>query len=385
MGDRSANGGINSLFELSKSLQAHKIHLFSQREDRSWERWQQAGIQVSIISHSRRASERKHRSHSGYLHFIRKLRNYWKACRPDVVICNDVRAMIHAAPIARMMGIPVAFFVRDIFPPERSYGLKWRTIASSSDMLICLSREMSEQLKQRLKPLFGGTLPLETVYSVVDFQRMQPITWEARQTLREQKRIPPEQFAVCYAAGFCDKKNQLGILREFSALLGRAPDLHLHFVGDFRPDDDAYSRACQTQVQQAGLEHQVTFHGYSDKIEEWYRLADCTLLASRREGLARCMIESLACGTPVISFDVTSAREILLDHHCGLVSPQGDYADLWANLTKLADDTPLRTQFRECGITTTRKLFSPQQSQLKLNHILQTLTKIAVANELRSS
>jgi glycosyltransferase involved in cell wall biosynthesis len=83
------------------------------------------------------------------------------------------------------------------------------------------------------------------------------------------------------------------------------------------------------------------------------------VLASRREGMARCMIEGVACGTPVVSFDVCSAREILEEHDCGRVAPQGEYRQLVRHVEELAASTQERRRLEKNGENTARHLFDP--------------------------
>jgi glycosyltransferase involved in cell wall biosynthesis len=169
-----------------------------------------------------------------------------------------------------------------------------------------------------------------------------------------------DEVAVGYVATVNEKKGQLELLeRAGAALRDRLPRARLHLVGDFRPDRDEYARRCREAVRRLGLERRVAFHGYRSGVAEWYQACDIVLLASRREGLARCMIESLACGTPVVSFDVCSAREILEEHDCGRVAAQGDYAGLAAALGELAADPALRARLGENGVRAARRLFDP--------------------------
>ena len=73
------------------------------------------------------------------------------------------------------------------------------------------------------------------------------------------------------------------------------------------------------------------------------------------------MIESLACGTPVVSFDVCSAREVLEAHACGIVVPQGDHAGLAAALAALGRDPARRRALGERGARAARELFDPER------------------------
>jgi glycosyltransferase involved in cell wall biosynthesis len=173
----------------------------------------------------------------------------------------------------------------------------------------------------------------------------------------------------------CAKKNQLALIEQLPALFDQTPQAHLHFVGDFDPQRDSYARRCEAAVNSGGLAERVTFHGYSTRIGDWYRAADCVLLASRREGLARCMIEALACGTPVVSFDVTSAHEIL--DRCGpqLVAPQGDYARLFAALGRLAEDPDARAKIGRTGAELARRRFSAEAATTQFAQLASRLTR----------
>jgi glycosyltransferase involved in cell wall biosynthesis len=96
-------------------------------------------------------------------------------------------------------------------------------------------------------------------------------------------------------------------------------------------------------------------------MADWYRAFDLLAIASRNEGLARCMVESLACGTPVVSFDVCSAREILEEHNCGVAVPQGDYQQLVQAITTLARDNDKRRRFGAAAVAAAHELFDSRR------------------------
>ena len=256
----------------------------------------------------------------------------------------------------------VVFNIRDVKPPGERYGAQWR-LAQLADRILVLSAEMQAALRARLPGALPGTrarTPVEFIYSIVDPDVMHPLPADERAALRRRLGMEDGEVAVGYVATVNEKKGQLELLeRAGAALRTELPHARLHLVGDFRPESDEYARRCRDAVQRLGLEGQVVFHGYRSGVAEWYQACDIVLLASRREGLARCMIEGLACGTPVVSFDVCSAREILEGHDCGRVAAQGDYAGLAAALGELAADPALRARLGENGVRAARRLFDP--------------------------
>jgi glycosyltransferase involved in cell wall biosynthesis len=200
-----------------------------------------------------------------------------------------------------------------------------------------------------------------SIYSTVDAERFTPVPGEAQVRLRRELNIDGKPL-LTYVASFHPKKAQLPFIEQvLPALVEHHPDVTVAFVGDFQPNENDRARACEEAVDRLGLRDHVRFTGYQSGVEQWYQAADLNILASKKEGLARSMIESLACGTPVVSFDVASAREILEEHDCGRVVPQGDYEQLREAIVKLWQNDSLREEMGQRGAEAARELFDSKK------------------------
>lgn len=252
--------------------------------------------------------------------------------RPGVVHVNDIRAYQATALPARLARTPLLFTIRDTKAQDEPYGRHWRLVARQACALVTLSDEMKDIVVRRIP------VPADKVVrvnSIVDLQRYAPLPDIERQALRRQLGIVDGQFAVGVVGAIQDKKEQLALIRRGLAGVLVDEQVHVHFLGDFQPDKNAYAAACGQAVQEQGLASRVSFHGHTKAVSQWYQALDCVVIASRREGLARCMIEAMACGTPVISFAVCSAREMLEPSGAGRVVPIGDYAGIGAEVRQL--------------------------------------------------
>ena len=78
--------------------------------------------------------------------------------------------------------------------------------------------------------------------------------------------------------------------------------------------------------------------------------ADVYVLSSRYEGLPMVVLESMACGVPVIATDCRSGlREILNDGECGILVPPENATSLAEAMIRLLKDKPLREKLSSSG------------------------------------
>jgi glycosyltransferase involved in cell wall biosynthesis len=82
-------------------------------------------------------------------------------------------------------------------------------------------------------------------------------------------------------------------------------------------------------VKELSLVDKVRISGYNDNPYPYYNKSRVFVLSSYSEGLPTVLIESLACGCPIISTDCKSGpREILEDGRFGKLVQVGNYHEL---------------------------------------------------------
>jgi len=353
--NNESNGGIDSATRMFEALREDfDWELVTNRESKFTERWRAGNAQVWLAR-----SEIGGSRTSRYIGLIKIGVCIWRAIakrRPDIVHVNDILSGIVAARLARHASIPLVMTVRGLKQAGESYGRRWQFVMSCCFRVVALSDEMADSLRVRL--LFSSS-QLLTIRSIVDLDAMSPVDDAARLRLRESLGIAPDEFAVASVGAFFPLKGQLRFIQAaVPEVLARIPDARVHFLGDFDPEEDKYSRACQFSVNDQGLSKKVKFHGHSDEIAKWYKACDVIVVHSQREGLARSMIESMACGTPVVSFNVCSATETLDESAAGIVVEQGDYDQMVSVLRELASDTARRKKIGQNARIAAKSMFS---------------------------
>jgi len=139
-------------------------------------------------------------------------------------------------------------------------------------------------------------------------------------------------------------KNHLALLHVAEALWRDGLDFELHFVGGPGWDMRAYEQAVDHLVRDG---RPLVDHGVlpDDRMWSLAAAATVTVFPSLHEGFGLPVVESLACGTPVITTDYGSTREVAGSGGCLLVDPRDD-AQLEDALRRALTDDALLGRLR---------------------------------------
>jgi teichuronic acid biosynthesis glycosyltransferase TuaC len=82
------------------------------------------------------------------------------------------------------------------------------------------------------------------------------------------------------------------------------------------------------------------------ELSTWYSAADAIFLCSSREGWANVLLESMACGTPVIASDIPGNDEVVREDAAGIIVKTNDAAGFIDAANKLFLNPPSRLATR---------------------------------------
>ncbi len=146
--------------------------------------------------------------------------------------------------------------------------------------------------------------------------------------------LPIQRTILLTVAAIYAWKGQHLVLETLPALRERFPDLLYVMVGASRAEEAAYVPALRRRVAELGLDDHVRFAGPQPHavLGQWFNAANVSVLATRSEGCPNVLLESLACGVPVVATDVGGVPEIIRSGVDGLLVPHGDLPALRAAL-----------------------------------------------------
>ncbi|MDX9964210.1 glycosyltransferase family 4 protein [Desulfobacter postgatei] len=148
----------------------------------------------------------------------------------------------------------------------------------------------------------------------VDVKRFFPLqTGEARQCLS----IAENKKVILSVGALIPLKGHHIVIEAMKEIVERKENVHLYIAGK-----GDYLLSLENKILELDLKGYVTLLGHVDNAElvKWYSAADVFCLASSREGWANVLMESMACGTPVVATNVWGAPEIITNPEVGILT-----------------------------------------------------------------
>lgn len=162
--------------------------------------------------------------------------------------------------------------------------------------------------------------------------------------------LPQEAQVALFVGRLDNQKGVIPLVESADQFLGKNERLHLVLMGK--------------GPRQAELEAKISSSPYGKRMHlvgwqpdpiAWMQKAQMLLLPAVYEGMPNVVLEAMAAGIPVVSFEVDGVRELLgTNTHCEpQIVPTQDYAAFAKAILRLADSASLRAQ---CGTLNQRRI-----------------------------
>jgi len=246
-------------------------------------------------------------------------------------------------------------YPKNYFPLFTKYMLR-RKMAALTKMekmvIVCPSLWLGNSIKASWLDKF----PLKIINNGVDVNIFKPVA--DKNTLRAKYNLPNDKKIIFFTASNLND-NSKGI-NYMVAAAKTLIDKNYLFVG----------------AGQGSIENTVnlkTFGYVYDKkqLAEMYALSDCFCFASAAETFLLSAAEALACGVPVLGFDLPVVRE-LVNSEVGILTPKNDGAKLAQAIDSLLSDEAKLQSMSQAGRTLieakyTKEFFYHQYRELYNN------------------
>jgi glycosyltransferase involved in cell wall biosynthesis len=255
--------------------------------------------------------------------------------KPDVL---DVHYFypdgVAAARLSKELGIPMTVTARgtdiNLIPQYEKPRQMIIEAANQAAHIITVC----EALRQAIIDLGVDGSKITTMRNGVDLEGFHPVDREAA-----RERFGVTGKVITSVGHLIERKGHNFVIEA----LTEHPDITLLIAGD-GPED----AALKALASQLGVANRVHFLGRRphDDLPYIYGASDAMVLASSREGWANVLLESMACGTPVVATDIWGTGEVVAKPEAGVLVKERSGHGIAGGLTRLFANMPDRAATR---------------------------------------
>ncbi|MGD1020420.1 MAG: glycosyltransferase family 4 protein [Verrucomicrobiia bacterium] len=303
----------------------------------------------------------------------RALRHLFTSRRYAVVHTHSGKAGLAGRVGARLARVPI--IVHTIHGPSfyryqnplGNWAFRWaeQIAGACTTQFVSVADAMTEQY---LAAGIGTPDRYVTIHSGMDIDAFMGARRD--DSLRESLGISETDLVVGKIARLFRLKGHEFLFEAAPRIVAAVPRVKFLLVGD-----GVYRERFEWRVTKMGLRSHFVFVGLVPPQEIPRYVASMDLLAhlSLREGLPRALPQALACGKPVVAFDVDGAREVCLDGETGLLVGAGDVNGLAEAVIRLLQDAELAHSMGARGRELVKERFSEARMVQQLDGLYRRL------------
>ena len=242
-------------------------------------------------------------------------RQILKTWRPDLLDVHFVWPDgVAVAALGREYGIPYTITLRGKLYECLKVASQRRQCAAaltSAGRVISVSGLLAEEAYK----LGVTSEKLSVIPNGVERNRFHP---RDKATCRKELNLSFNGRILVTVAHLGHRKGHHEVIHALAEL---PEDVRLVIVGG--PAQGGTFETIRSVAEKKGVESRLILTGPQpyNKIPLYFNAADASVLASYREGCPNAVLESLACGTPVVASDVGAVRDILSEPEVGRIVP----------------------------------------------------------------
>ncbi|MCH5279575.1 MAG: glycosyltransferase [Christensenellaceae bacterium] len=257
---------------------------------------------------------------------VQNLRAYLKANRIDVLVCTmEMLSPVCAAAVRGLQTKYVCWLHSDAdVYNEYGFQRQCRFIAvKSAAAIIAVNDRMAEQLERKYR-----IHDITCILNPVD-----------ERLLSKQIDYKLDSMRIISVGRLSYQKN-FELLADVAKLVfERHPEWRWDIYGE-----GGNRESIERRIEENGLAGRLNLMGAVSNIYERYPEYAMQVMTSRYEGFPMALLEGMACGLPLISFDMASVRRIIRDGKNGFLIMPHDVEGMAERICALIERPELRAE-----------------------------------------
>lgn len=168
----------------------------------------------------------------------------------------------------------------------------------------------------------------------VDTKAFKPMSSTEKRVMRAKFGYQSNQKLMIYTAEFNKNKNHQMLINVLRFLKEDRPNIKLLLAGD-----GPLLEQCRNYAKRLGVASEVDFLGYRNDISKIVPMCDLALSSSYREGLPVNIMETMACGLPVIATRNRGHVELIKEDENGYLVGCNDTKAMGERIKQILNDS----------------------------------------------
>ncbi len=294
----------------------------------------------------------------------------------DIVHTHSSKAGVLGRLAARKAGVPIVIHTIHGLPfheyqsalARRFYIHMERKAGRACDKIISVADTMT---RKALAAGIGTPELFTTIYSGMDLDLFLH-SHRHRDAVRKEFGIAEDEIVIGKIARLFYLKGHKYLFEAALDVLEKFPNTRFLLL-----HDGILRTRFEKLLEQMGIRNRFIFAGLvpPTAIPKYISAMDILVHASLREGLARTLPQAMACGKPVVSFDIDGAPEVVKNGETGYLVRPKDSKGLTEALLRLIQDEELRKRMGENGRKLVDPVFRKEYMVEKIHGLYQELLR----------
>ena len=270
-----------------------------------------------------------------------RLRRTLRKSRADAIVTIGAGdKMFWGRLAARLAGVPVICSALHSTGWPDGVGRMNRALTPITDAFIAVAHDHAQFL------INWEGFPRQRVFMIpngVDTDRFCPSP-ASRAPFRQSLQVPEDTPLVGIVAALREEKNHSQFLAAARDILRLYPDTRFVIVGD-----GPMRSSIEQEIGDLGLQRFVHLLGTRSDTPSILAALDVFALTSKNEANPVSILEALSCGVPVVSTNVGSVHETVLDGQTGFLTKPGRSEETADAIIRLLGNKTLSAAFGRNG------------------------------------
>lgn len=320
-----------------------------------------AGIETQVVPYP--ILRRKYFNPAGlimyifcYFRYSREVLRIARRKKADLLHINT-SAVLEGIYLKRKLGIPLVWHVHEIVAdPRIMYRFLCRLIGAYADIVVVVSNAVGRHL---ISSRSIRTDQIRTIYNGVDNNVFSP--GHETDYLRKEFGMPADAFVIGMIGRVNAKKGQGDFLLAVEPILKKHEHVYAVMVGGAFQGEEWRLEELKSRIEACAYHDRIILKDFRTDTPSLYNLFDIFLLPSiHPEAFPTVVLEAMACGKPVVGYDLGGFREMAVDRETAFLTKACCPEALSAKIEELINDKALCASMGRAALKRQKAKFSVQ-------------------------